>query len=177
MVKNRPAMQETREMRVQSLGWEGPLVKVVAAHSRICAGETPWTRGLQRGQTRSSEWTERAANCSAAQERGGLTLPLPACKGMWVRSEVGKREFCLLSGLLGPQEGDLLSLCSAVSDSFAALWTVTHQPPLSMGFSRQEYWSGLPFPPWGVLSDLGIEPTSLVAPALTGGFFTTEPPG
>ena len=47
MVKNRPAMQETREMRVQSLGWEGPLVKVVAAHSRIRAGETPWTRGPQ----------------------------------------------------------------------------------------------------------------------------------
>ena len=53
-------------------------------------------------------------------------------------------------------------------------WTVAHQSPLSMGFSRQEYWSGLPFPPPGDLPDLGVEPTS---PALAGGFFNTEPPG
>ena len=45
--------------------------------------------------------------------------------------------------------------------------------PLSMGFSRQEYWSGLPFPAPGDLPDPGIEPTS---PASAGGFFTTEPP-
>ena len=55
---------------------------------------------------------------------------------------------------------------------FATPWTVTHQASLSMGFSRQEYWSGLPFPPWGNLPNLGIEP---MAPALTGGFFMTEP--
>ena len=53
-------------------------------------------------------------------------------------------------------------------------WTVAHQPPLSMEFSRQEYWSRLPFPPPGDLPHLGIEP---VPPALAGGFFTTEPPG
>ena len=46
--------------------------------------------------------------------------------------------------------------------------------PLSMEFSRQEYWSGLPFPPSGDLPNPGIKPLS---PALTGGFFTTEPPG
>jgi len=43
-----------------------------------------------------------------------------------------------------------------------------------VGFSRQEYWSGLPCPPPGVLPDPGIEPLS---PVLAGGFFTTEPPG
>ena len=42
---------------------------------------------------------------------------------------------------------------------FATLWTVAHQAPLSMGFSRQEYWSGLPFPPPGGLSEPRIEPT------------------
>ena len=57
---------------------------------------------------------------------------------------------------------------------FAILWTVARQAPLSMGFSWQEYWSGVPFPPPGDLPDSGIEPTS---PALAGGFFTTEPPG
>ena len=63
-----------------------------------------------------------------------------------------------------------------VSNS-ATLWTVAHQALLSMGFSRQEYWSGLPFPPPGNLPDPGIEPTSPEAPALAGRFFTTEPPG
>ena len=57
---------------------------------------------------------------------------------------------------------------------FAATWTVAHQAPLSISFSRQEYCSGLPFPPPGDLPDPGIEPAS---PALAGGFFTTEPPG
>ena len=60
---------------------------------------------------------------------------------------------------------------------FVTPWTVAHQALLSMGFSRQEYWSGLPrFPP-GDLPDPGIKPVSSVAPTLTSGFFTTEPPG
>ena len=58
---------------------------------------------------------------------------------------------------------------------FATLWTVDHQSPLSMGFSRQEYWSGLPSPP-GDLPDPGIEPEAFVPPALAGGFFTNVPP-
>ena len=52
--------------------------------------------------------------------------------------------------------------------------TVAHRDSLSMGFSRQKYWSGLPFPPPGDLPDLGIEPKSPASPALGGGFFTTE---
>ena len=66
-------------------------------------------------------------------------------------------------------------LCrSVVSDSFVTSWTVAHQAPLSMGFSRQEYWSGLPFPPRENLSDPGTKPVSR---ALEGKFFTSEPPG
>ena len=60
---------------------------------------------------------------------------------------------------------------------FATLWTVAYQAPLSMGFSRQESWSGLPCPPWGDLPDPGIEPASLTSVTLEGRFFTTEPPG
>ena len=60
---------------------------------------------------------------------------------------------------------------------FATLWTVTHQAPPSMGFSRQEYWSGLPFPSPGDLPHPGMEPAFLVSPALAGKFFTTVPPG
>ena len=52
-------------------------------------------------------------------------------------------------------------------------WTVAHQAPLSMEFSRQKYWRGLPFPIPGDLPDSGIEPVPLVSPALAGGFFTT----
>ena len=51
-------------------------------------------------------------------------------------------------------------------------WTVARQAPLSMGFSRQEYWSGLPFPE--DLPDPRIQPTSLTSPTLAGGFFTTS---
>ena len=57
---------------------------------------------------------------------------------------------------------------------FATLWTIAHQVPLSMGFSRQEHWSGLPFPSPGDLLHPGIEPASLTSPSLAGGFFTTS---
>ena len=68
----------------------------------------------------------------------------------------------------------LYEVASVVSDSFATPWAEAHQVPLSMGFTRQKYWSGLPFPSPGDLPNPGIEPTSL---GLAGGFFTTEPPG
>ena len=61
-----------------------------------------------------------------------------------------------------------------MSDSFATPQTVARQAPLSVGFCRQEYWSGLPFPSPGDLPDSGIEPAS---PALAGRFFTAEPSG
>ena len=55
---------------------------------------------------------------------------------------------------------------------FATPWTVARQASLSKGFSRQEYWSELPWPPPGELPDPGIEPVSPAAPALAGRFFT-----
>ena len=57
---------------------------------------------------------------------------------------------------------------------FETPWTVAHQAALSMGFPRQKYWSGLPYPSPGDLPNLGIK---LASPALTVGFSTTEPPG
>ena len=59
---------------------------------------------------------------------------------------------------------------------FATPWTVTHQPPLSMEFFKQEYWNGLPFPTLGGLPNPGMEPASPASSVLAGGFFTTEPP-
>ena len=64
---------------------------------------------------------------------------------------------------------------SVVSDSFVTPWTLACQAPLSMGFSRQEYWSGLPSATPGDLPDSGIKPRSPASPA--GRFFSTVPPG
>ena len=62
---------------------------------------------------------------------------------------------------------------SVVSDS-ETIWTAAHQAPVSMGLSWQEYWSGLRCPSPGNLPNPGIEPISLMSPALAGGFFTTR---
>ena len=58
---------------------------------------------------------------------------------------------------------------------FATPWTVAHQAPLSMEFSKQEYWSGLPCPPPRDLPDPGIKPVSPPCPVLAGGSFTAPP--
>ena len=63
-----------------------------------------------------------------------------------------------------------LQSCLTLSDP----QTVDHQAPLSMGFAKQEYWSGLPCPPPGDLPNPGIQHTSLVSPVLAGGLFTTS---
>ena len=64
-----------------------------------------------------------------------------------------------------------LSLVTKLCPTLATPWTVAHQAPLSMGFSRQEYWSGLPFPSPGDLLDPGIKPRS---PALQADSLLTE---
>ena len=67
-------------------------------------------------------------------------------------------------------------VCMCVLSHFSRVtpWTVALQVSLSMGFSRQEYWSGVPYAPEGDLPDPGIEPVFLMSPALAGGFFTTN---
>ena len=70
-----------------------------------------------------------------------------------------------------------MCMCAKLFQScltLATLWNVAHQAPLSMGFSRQKNWSGLPCPPPGDLPNLGIKPMSLTSPALAEGFFTTS---
>ena len=72
-----------------------------------------------------------------------------------------------------PSECSCMLSCAWFCDSM----TVACQAPLSMGFPRQEYWSGLPFPPLGCLPNSGMEPSSPAFPALAGEVFTSEPPG
>ena len=80
----------------------------------------------------------------------------------------------------GSRKGRVFKQCMVSCFScvrlFANLGTVAFQAPLSMGFSRQEYWSGLLCPPPGDLPHSGIKLMSLTSPALAGGFFITEPP-
>ena len=97
---------------------------------------------------------------SASHVKTGLIIIVPISRGscVCVCVHVHTRTCCV---------------ASVVSDSLRPLWTVAHQAPLSMEFSRQEYWSGVPCPPPGDLLDPGIEPASHTSPALAGGFFTT----
>ena len=89
-----------------------------------------------------------------------------SARGAW-----GKRVFFLKARFVGTISFYMCvracSVASVMSDPFATLWTIALQAPLSMGFSRQEYWGGLPCPPPGDLSDPGIQP---VTPALAGRF-------
>ena len=71
----------------------------------------------------------------------------------------------------------LLLTCFSRVQLFTTPWTAAHQAFLSMGFSRQEYWSGLPCPPPGDLPSPGIKSESPAAPAFAGRFFTTERQG
>ena len=71
---------------------------------------------------------------------------------------------------MSESESEVAQLCPTLCD----LWTVAHKAPPSMGFSRQEYWSGLPFPSPGDLPDPGVEPRS---PTLQADALTSAPPG
>ena len=68
-------------------------------------------------------------------------------------------------------------LVTRLYPTFATPWTAARQAPSSMGFPRQEHWSGLPFPSPGDLLNPGIEPMAPESAALAGGFFATAPPG
>ena len=92
-------------------------------------------------------------------------------KGRMRRRGVGgQMSRCLTFGKLLKERKKVKSLSRV--RLFATPWTVTYQASLSMGFSRQEYWSGLPFPSPGDLPDPGIEPRS---PALEADALTSEP--
>ena len=69
----------------------------------------------------------------------------------------------------------IMCVCQVILVTYdsATLWTIAHQAPMSMGFSRQDYWSRLLCPPPGDLPNPGIGPACLTSPALAGGFFTT----
>ena len=108
-------------------------------------------------------------------------LELLICQTLWgnivLTSTNGCNKYPVFKLWYGMQRDEyqcqsVCMLSPEVMSNSATPWTATCQAPLSMGFPRQEYWSGLPFPSPGDLSNPVIEPTS---PALAGGFFTTKP--
>ena len=149
-VKRLPTKQETQ---VQSLGWEDLLEMEMVTHSSALAWKTPWMEepgGLQSmgSQRVRHDWVTSLhfiLTCDSLQEYFALNI-------------VARCTCCMLN-------------CFSCVLLFSTPWTVARQPPLSMRFSRQEYWHGLSCPPPGDLPDAGIEPVSLRCPALTGGFF------
>ena len=94
-------------------------------------------------------------------------------KAQWVTAVLSAQHPRLLETRIFPVGMHVCSMYLILCN----LTVVAYQGPLFMEFSRQEYWSGLPFPSSGALPNPGIKPMSRVSLALTGGFFTTEPPG
>ena len=134
------------------------------------------------------EENQQMALSSCGGEVGGGTRTLLLVKGCGLLWCPGKRVgiLCLFGGksalLSGISTQGMwawwkkemsVRACSVMSNSLWPPWTVAHQAPLPVEFSRQEYWSELPFPPPGDLSDPGFEPESPASPALASQFFTT----
>ena len=135
----------------RNVGSIPPLEKEMATHSSTLPWKIPWTEEVWwtvvHGVTKSGTWLRTHAQLIDKISDHVLLI--------WTYSF---RHLCV--GVCP---------CSMVSDS-EILWTEAHKASLSMGFPRQEYWSGLPFPPPGDLSAPGTKPTS---PALAVGFFIT----
>ena len=106
-------------------------------------------------QARILEWADISFSRRSSAPRGQTCV---SCIGRWILHRWAT------SGCY---------VASVVSDSFVTPWTAARQTPMSLGFSRQEYRSGLPFPPPGVFPTQGWKPP-IKSPALAGGFFTTS---
>ena len=130
--------------------------------SRVCLFTSPWTVGFPGGSDGKSiclQWGDLGSISGLGRSPGeGNGSPLqysclenPMDSGAWWATVHGVAK-------------------SRTRLSDFTSWTVALQAPLSVEFSKQEYWSDLPFPPPGELPGPGIKPMSLLSPALTGGF-------
>ena len=138
----------------------------MATHSSILAWRTPWTEepgGLQ------SMGSQRVAHTTEQPYRHLFQRQDP-CKGCFsILESFPSPPICVANSQLS------FVLCKLfVMSNSATPQTVAHQAPLSMRFSRQEYWNELPFPTPGDLPNPGIKPKCLMFPASAGGFFTTS---
>ena len=131
---------------------------------------TPWTvahqASLSMGFPRQQYWTEFLFPSPEDLPDPGTELASPSLAefGLFATESPGALRFYKVK----------VKVKSVMSNSLETPWTVAYQAPLSAGFSRQEYWSGLPFPSPGALTNPGIKPGS---PALQADALPSEPPG
>ena len=177
MVKRLPTTWETQ---VQSLAWKHPLEKEMATHSKHCDITIHLLVLLGHLLVQVTEWNLSPSYLASPSPFCWLPVDTVSCEGFfcWASDAWGSRacgwSIRTSEDLIEePEYTGMLSHFSCVG-FLATLWTVAHQAPLSMGYPRQEYWSGLPCLPPGNLPDPGIEPTSLMSPASAGGVFTTS---
>ena len=125
-------------------------------------------------QARILEWVAISFSSESSQPRDQTYASLIGRQNLYHQASWGALYTFIIIQI--KSESSIYLLLSYFSHVwlFATLWTVACQAPLSLGFSRQEYWSGLPCPPPGDLPEPGIEPTSLMSPELAGRFFTTS---
>ena len=175
-----------------SWGWghrAEPWVRALAQPPSISAGvvqsikdhitkPTAMARGRVAHLIEWKGWSAQQAGweLTPADDEHYCHLPEELCEARFAAGQRGRGWGTDWPGLVlrGPRVPPVH--CRGVLSHFSRvqlLWTVAHQAPLSMGFSRQRILSGLPFPTPGDLSDPGFQPVSLTSPALAGGFFTT----
>ena len=160
MLKNLPAMQETQ---VQSTGREDTLEKGMATQSTLLAWRIPWTEKPGRYNL----WGHKALGTTEL-----LTLShVRGNRKIWSWQEASKFSIFFINNF-----AVCVCVCSVAQScpTLCGPWTVAHQAPLSLRFSRQEYWSWVPFPTPGHLSNPWIESVSLASPTLAGEFFSTD---
>ena len=129
--------------------------------------------GVAKSQTQQSDWTELNCGLMLYSNDNEWTTALPVITDEshnvgWKKAEGRRSTYCLIL---------CIYVCMRVLrrvQLLATPWTIAYQAPLSMGFSRQEYWSGLSFPPPGNLPNPGMEPAF---PGLAGRVSTTVSPG
>ena len=133
------------------------LKEIVKDREAWCAA----VHGVTKIQTRLSDWTTKTTISHLK---------------VFTFNHISKVSFAIYGNIFTSFE----HLCCVYAQSwwlFVTPYTIAHQVLLSMGFPRQGWWNGLPFPSPGDLPDPGIKPKSLKSPTLAGGFFTTRPPG
>ena len=163
--------------------------------SRVQLSATPWTvthqAPLSMGFSRQEYWSgfpfPTPASLTWVLNTGKEVKGVKQCWNYIMKTFI--RQWAILldsisfkdyDGILGCYNKRHMCACMLSCFScvwlFEKLWTIAHQANLSMGFLRQEYWSGLPFPPPGDLPNPGIQPMTLTLPTLACEFFTTGKP-
>ena len=166
------------ELQYRRVSWLLPQLELRVVARMVCLGRwiwgKPWTYHSVKetewlwDPREASKWLKSPSKIASVSEGTEAAKMLPCTERIW--ETWANRSFVTN---LRYDTAVVLSCLSHVR-LFSTLWTVACQAPLSMGFSRQEYWSELPCPPPGDLPDPWIEPKSLRSPVLAGGLFTTS---